>query len=72
VQGLQAILNCMPNVRGIHLDEAAELCREFLPGMVSYPFKEGSYKRKRKEEEPTAGLSGISDPKRTKNKKEGK
>jgi hypothetical protein len=70
--GLQTILNRMPNVRGIHLDEAMELCREFFPGMVSYPFKEGSSKRKRMEEEPTAGPSGVSNSKKKKSKKEGK
>jgi hypothetical protein len=62
----------MPNVRGIHLDEATELCRDFFPGMVTYPFKEENSKRKRREEEPTAGPSGISGPKRKKSKKEGK
>jgi hypothetical protein len=70
--GLQKILDRMPCVKGIHLDEAMELCHEFFSGVVTYPFKEKTLKRRRAEEEPVAGTSGASDATGKKNKKEGK
>ncbi len=56
-------------MKGIHLDEGVELCREFFPGVVSYPFKEKAPKRKRADEEHVAGTSGAA---KKKSRKDGK
>jgi hypothetical protein len=70
--GLQHILDRIPNVRGIQLDEAAEFCKNPTAPIVTYPLKAQPTKRTASAAEGVAGSSKQSEPAKKKQKKDGK
>jgi len=49
VSGLQHILDRIPHIRGIHLDQAMEYCKHPYAAVVTYPFAAQPKKKTRDE-----------------------
>jgi hypothetical protein len=47
--GLQQILNRIPHIRGLHLDQAVEYCKHQFAAVVTYPLN-GQTKKKSRDE----------------------
>jgi hypothetical protein len=72
VSGLQHILDRIPHIRGIHLDQAMEYCKHPYAAVVTYPLAAQAKKKTRDEPDEQPGTSKQEEPARKKARKEGK
>ncbi len=72
VTGLQHILDRIPHIRGIHLDQAMEYCKHPYTAVVTYPLSAQTKKKGRDEANEQPSTSKQEEPARKKARKEGK
>jgi hypothetical protein len=64
VAGLQNILDRIPHIRGIHLDQAMEYCKHPYAAVVTYPFAAQTNKKTRDETGEQPGTASSLSEKR--------
>ncbi len=69
VTGLQHILDRIPHIRGIHLDQAMEYCKHPYAAVVTYPLAAQTKKKTRDETDEQPGTSKQEEPARKKPEK---
>ena len=70
--GLQQILNRIPHIRGLHLDQAVEYCKHQFAAVVTCPLNGQTKKKSRDEPHEQPGTSKQEEPAKKKARKEGK